>query len=131
MKKAAFLLCALLASTSACAAPPDVTPQALLQRQSAGEAMLVIDVRSPEEFAAGHVPGAINLPHDRLTGQEPALRDWKQKPVVIYCRSGRRSAIAADVLEKQGFTKLEHLAGDMQGWQAEGRPLATPPCTAC
>lgn len=124
MKKTVLLLCALL-SAAACAAPPkEVAAQELLQRQSVGEKILVIDARSPEEFAAGHVPGAINLPHDRITGSEPVLKDWKQKPVVIYCRSGRRAALASEVLEKQGFTKLEHLSGDMEGWLKDGRPAA-------
>jgi rhodanese-related sulfurtransferase len=130
MKKYALLLSLLLAGTAG-AVPKETAPQELVQRQSAGESVLVIDVRSPEEFAAGHVPGAVNLPHDAITGNEPVLKDWKQKPVVIYCRSGRRASTAAGVLEKQGFTKLEHLAGDMPGWQAQGRPVSTVPCTAC
>ncbi|MDF2444803.1 MAG: hypothetical protein K0S46_39 [Moraxellaceae bacterium] len=130
MKKYALLL-SLLLTGAACAAPKETSPQELVQRQAAGESVLVIDVRSPEEFAAGHVPGALNLPHDTITGSEPALRGWKQKPVVIYCRSGRRASTAAGVLEKQGFTKLEHLDGDMPGWQAQGRPISTVPCTSC
>lgn len=123
MKKTAMLLLVMLAGCAQ-AEWREIPAQELLQRQASGEKMLVVDVRSSEEFAAGHVPGAINLPHDSLTGSEPVLKDWKQKPVVVYCKSGRRSAIAAEVLEKQGFTQLEHLAGDMQGWQQQGRPVA-------
>lgn len=123
MKKSVLLLLAVLAGCAQ-ADWKETTGQELVQRQAAGEPMLVIDVRSPEEFAAGHVPGALNLPHDRLTGDEPQLKDWKQKPVVIYCRSGRRSATAASVLEQQGFSRLEHLSGDMQGWEQQGRPVA-------
>lgn len=122
MKKTAMLL--LLLAGSAQAGWKETPAQELVQRQAGGEQVLVVDVRSSEEFAAGHVPGAINLPHDALTGSEPLLKDWKQKPVVVYCKSGRRSAIAAEVLEKQGFTQLEHLTGDMQGWQQQGRPVA-------
>lgn len=123
MKKTIVLLFALLAGCAQ-AEWKETPAQELLQRQSAGEAVLVVDVRSPEEFAAGHVPGAINLPVDRLSGDEPQLKEWKQKPVVIYCRSGRRSASAAATLEKAGFLKLEHLSGDMQGWEGSGRPVA-------
>ncbi|MCC2637763.1 MAG: hypothetical protein K0Q68_1482 [Moraxellaceae bacterium] len=123
MKKTAMLLLLLLAG-SAHAGWKETPAQELLQRQAGGEQVLVVDVRSSEEFAAGHVPGAINLPHDILTGSEPMLKDWKQKPVVVYCKSGRRSAIAAEFLEKQGFTQLEHLTGDMQDWQQQGRPVA-------
>lgn len=126
MKRTALLLLALL---SGCAQADwkEVTGQDLVQRQAAGEKVLVIDVRSPDEFAAGHVPGAINVPVDTITGNEPALKDWKQKPVVLYCKSGRRAAMAASTLEKQGFVRLEHLTGDIGGWQAQGRPMATAP----
>ena len=120
MKKTIVLLFALLAGCAQAEWKETPAPE-LLQRQSAGETILVVDVRSPEEFAAGHVPGALNLPHDR---NEPELKEWKQKPVVIYCRSGRRSAMAAATLEKAGFSKLEHLSGDMQGWEQSGRPVA-------
>lgn len=123
MNKSMLLLLLVLAGCAR-AEWKETGGQELQQRQASGEPVLVVDVRSPEEFAAGHVPGAINLPHDRLSGDEPALRDWKQKPVVLYCRSGRRSAIAAEVLEKHGFGHLEHLTGDMQGWEKEGRPVA-------
>lgn len=126
MKKTTLLLLALL---SGCAQADwkEVSGQELVQRQAAGEKVLVIDVRSPDEFAAGHVPGAINVPVDSLTGNEAVLRDWKQKPVVLYCKSGRRAAMAASALEKQGFVRLEHLTGDIGGWQAQGRPMATAP----
>lgn len=126
MRKTALLLLALL---SGCAQADwkEVTGQDLVQRQAAGEKVLVIDVRSPDEFAAGHVPGAINVPVDSITGNEAILKDWKQKPVVLYCKSGRRAAMAASTLEKQGFIRLEHLTGDIGGWQAQGRPMATAP----
>lgn len=59
-----------------------------------------------------------------VAGQEPARKGWKQKPVLLYCRSGRRAGVALQKLEQAGFTRLEHLSGDMDGWQKEGRPLA-------
>lgn len=123
MKKTVMLLLGLL---SGCAQADwkEVTAQELAQRQAAGEQLLVVDVRSVAEYAGGHVPGAVNLPHDTLTGNEPALKDFRQKPVVLYCHSGRRAAMAAKVLQQQGFTRLEHLSGDMQGWQQSGRPVA-------
>lgn len=122
MKKTLLLL--TLLAGCAQAEWKEVTAPELERRQAAGEQVLVVDVRSAAEFAAGHVPGAINLPHDTVTGDEPALRDWKQKPVLLYCHSGRRAALAAKVLEQQGFTRIEHLSGDMQGWGQSGRPVA-------
>lgn len=123
MKRAAILLLVLQAACAQ-ASWKETPPAELVQRQAAGEKVLVVDVRSRAEFSAGHVPGAINLPHDSLTGSEPVLKGWKQRPVVVYCRSGRRSALAAGILERQGFTQIEYLGGDMPGWEQQGRPVA-------
>ncbi len=76
---------------------------------------VLLDVRSRAEFAVGHLEGAINLPHDTVLGTEPVLADKKNADVVIYCRSGRRSAIAASVLRRNGFTKVHDL-GSMSNW---------------
>ena len=64
-----------------------------------------MDVRSPEEFAAGHVPGAINIPHDQI-GQRAAELGPRDTEILLYCRSGRRSAIAADALRVLGYERL-------------------------
>jgi rhodanese-related sulfurtransferase len=105
-------------------ATPVIEANELLDRQKKEDSgLVVLDVRTPQEFAAGHVPGAINIPHDQLAnrlGELPASRD---KPVVVYCRSGRRSALAEDVLRQGGFSNVKHLKGDMVGWEAEGRPV--------
>jgi phage shock protein E len=87
---------------------------------------VVLDVRTPEEFAAGHVPGARNVSHDQLEGRVGELQDLRDKDVILYCRSGRRSALAADVLRKAGFTRLLHLDGDFQAWQAANQPIEKP-----
>lgn len=84
---------------------------------------LILDVRNADEFAAGHLPGAINIPHDRVTGDDPRLKDWKDKPVLVYCRSGRRSGLVADKLEQAGFSKIQKLEGDLPGWEAKGYPV--------
>jgi len=91
----------------------------------APETRLILDVRTPEEFAAGHVENAVNIPHDQLAGRLPEIERYAQAPVVIYCRSGRRAGLAADVLSEAGFTNLLHLTGDMEGWIAAGLPVAT------
>jgi rhodanese-related sulfurtransferase len=85
----------------------------------------VLDVRTPEEFAAGHVPGAINVPHDQVEARLPELQTkLGGKDVVVYCRSGRRAGMALSVLEQAGFRRLGHLEGDMNAWSAAGRPIA-------
>ena len=68
----------------------------------------VVDVRTADEFASGHVPGAINIPYDQLPGRAAEIGP-PSTPVVLYCRSGRRSGIAAGALQKAGFTKLYDL----------------------
>jgi rhodanese-related sulfurtransferase len=87
--------------------------------------LVVLDVRTPEEFAAGHVPGALNVAHDQVEARLPELAAYKSKDVVVYCRSGRRSDIALKVLEANGFERLWHLEGDILAWQAQNRPMET------
>jgi len=65
---------------------------------------MVIDVRTAEEFAAGHLPNAINIPFERIAAAFQEKKIAKDKSVVLYCRSGRRSGIAFDSLVAQGYT---------------------------
>jgi phage shock protein E len=117
---------ALLWLAAAGAEPPVpvIGAPALLARQAAKDpALVVLDVRTPAEYAAGHVPGAINVPHDQVEGRLDELAGLRDKDVIVYCKSGRRSALALEVLGRHGYTRLWHLDGDMQGWEAAGRPV--------
>ena len=108
-----------------------VSPQALLEMQASKDPTLfLLDVRTTAEFAAGHVPGAVNIPYDQVAAHLGDIP--KQDEVVLYCHSGRRAGLAAEVLAAQGYTRLAHLEGDMQGWTAAGRPVETsaPPAAA-
>jgi rhodanese-related sulfurtransferase len=100
----------------------DMTPETLLEKQAKREPVVVLDVRTSEEYAEGHVPGAINISHTEIAERLQELSAYKQTPVVVYCRSGRRAGIAIDVLEHHGFSKVFHLAGDMNGWREAHRP---------
>jgi rhodanese-related sulfurtransferase len=103
--------------------PAAIAPDQLVQQMEKKDAnLLLLDVRTPEEFAAGHIPGAVNIPHDQLPNRLAELAGAKNKEVVVYCRSGRRSAIAQETLSKQGFTSVKHLEGDMLKWQEDKRP---------
>ena len=84
---------------------------------------MVVDVRTAAEFAAGHVPGARNVSHDELPARLAELATIKDKQVVLYCRSGRRTTIAADTLRRAGFSDLAHLEGDWLEWEAAKRPV--------
>ena len=114
------------AAAPAAAVPvPAMSQEALLQHQQMhGDHLFVLDVRTPEEFAAGHVPGAVNISHEQLAARLAEVP--KDKDVVLYCRSGKRAGMAADVLRANGYTRLSQLEGDMQAWSANGRPIAKP-----
>ena len=109
----------LLAFAAAGIAAPPLTPQALSAALEApeDERPQVLDVRTPEEFAAGRVPGAVLIPHDQLASRLDQLD--KSRPVIVYCRSGRRSTLAETVLRGAGFD-VTQLQGSWQAWQAAG-----------
>ncbi len=69
---------------------------------------VVIDVRTPDEYAQGHVDSALNLPHDNITALIAAAVPDKTTPVILYCRSGRRSAIALESLKGAGYSQVEN-----------------------
>jgi phage shock protein E len=102
-----------------------MSQEALLEHQARHpDHLFVLDVRTPQEYAAGHVPGAVNVPHDQLTSRLAEVP--KDKDVVLYCKSGRRAGSAADILAANGYTRLSHLEGDMSAWIEKGRPVAKP-----
>jgi apolipoprotein D and lipocalin family protein len=108
------------------AAVPQVSVEALAARLAPGAAAgapIVLDVRRAEEFAAGRVPGARNLPHDRIVADATALGVPKDAEIVVYCQSGRRANMALEALQKAGYTRVSHLEGDYPGWQSQGRPV--------
>lgn len=96
----------------------------------AGEA-LVVDVREPAEFAEGHLPGAVNLPRGVLEFQiraHPAIAGRttgsSAPPLLLYCLTGGRSALAADSLGQLGFEDVRSLAGGLQAWRNAGLPVS-------
>lgn len=74
----------------------------------------LVDVRSPGEFASGHIPGAINIPVQELSERVGELSP-KDKPIVLYCQSGMRSASAARFLKAAGYVSVHNL-GPMRSW---------------
>lgn len=100
-----------------------IAPRQLAARLAGANAPLVIDVRTPEEFAQGHVPGAVLIPHDQLAqrlAEIPADRE-----LVLYCHSGRRAILAERVLNENG-RQVSQLDGSWLGWQAAGLPSEKP-----
>lgn len=97
-----------------------------------GDAAL-IDVREPAEFEAGHIPGSVNIPRGVLEFQvvgHPALAcltdaslSRRERPIVLVCRTGGRAALAADNLQRMGFSDVRSIAGGVAAWGEAGLPL--------
>ena len=125
MKRILFYLLLITALTAGCRGSSTYTDldvdefaQMLLDRQ---DGVLLLDVRTPEEFAEGHIPGALNVnwfDEDFMEQLEPVLR--KDIPVLIYCRGGNRSARAAALIQSSGYPAY-NLLGGYQAWTASGR----------
>lgn len=119
-----FLLLSLL-SVASWADVAVISQQALIDKMADNTPLLILDVRSPEEYSEGHVPSAINIPHTEVKQQvsliKQAAKDGKQ--IVVYCRSGRRAGYAEEVLQASGIQSLLHLEGDMIAWSKNNRPI--------
>lgn len=86
---------------------------------------IILDVRTPEEFAAGHVKGAVNLNiHDAAFKSGLAKLD-KTKPMLVYCKSGARSADAASQMKEMGFGEVYNFGGGMLAWSNAGKPIVS------
>ncbi len=79
---------------------------------------VILDVRRPDEFASGHIPNAINLPNEDIGDSEIAMLPDKEKLILVYCRSGRRSKEAAEKLVKLGYTNVAEFGGILD-WTGE------------
>lgn len=130
MRKAAYLLTLLLVVLAGCSSATDtaaldtVSPEAAQTViDEAPEGLVVLDVRTPEEFAAGHVENAVNIDfyaadfRDQLAGLD------KDVPYVLYCNSGNRSGQALDMMADLGFVEVTEVDGGIQAWAADGLPL--------
>jgi rhodanese-related sulfurtransferase len=82
---------------------------------------LLIDVRQPSEYASGHIPNAINISLQTLTANLDKIP--KDRPVVLYCTSGYRTAMGIMTLQMLGYTNVRGFPPSIQGWKAAGEPL--------
>ena len=96
------------------------TLEQLLGRDAA---VRILDVRTPAEFESAHIPGAYNVPLDRLGSHAAELARHVSGPVVLVCRSGARASLASDKLTATGMTNLHILDGGMQAWDDGHRPV--------
>jgi len=84
---------------------------------------VVLDVRDPGEYAAGHLPNAKHIPLGQLASRMKELEKFKERPIVITCASGARSGSAQGLLKKNGFKEVVNLKGGIAAWQQASLPL--------
>ena len=121
---AALLVSFLFAASVHADNAPAISQDDFLALQKSTKAAVVLDVRSAEEFAAGHIEGAINIAHTDIADKLASLESFKDQTIVVYCRSGRRAGEAETFLSGKGFSKLRHLTGDMNGWKEAELPIS-------
>jgi len=123
MKKLFFILWAVLL-LAGCAAPDDtasyrqISPEEAIALMKEETGYIILDVRTTEEFAEAHIPGAINIPNETIgTANIPELPD-KDQMILVYCRSGNRSKQASEKLAALGYTSILEFGG-INHWPGE------------
>jgi molybdopterin/thiamine biosynthesis adenylyltransferase/rhodanese-related sulfurtransferase len=96
------------------------------EAQARLDASTVLDVREPDEFEQGAIPGAVHIPRGHLEGQVEGKLPDRDAPIIVHCASGFRSAFAAKTLQELGYTNVVNLAGGFNKWKDEGRPWRVP-----
>ena len=86
----------------------------------AGRGPVVIDVRTPDEYARGHVPGALLMPIQIFATEIKRLSVDKSHPIVVYCELGPRAVVARGALRLVGYTQVSYLEGHMRAWRESG-----------
>jgi rhodanese-related sulfurtransferase len=103
----------------------NVEPLSAVQLMNHEDAV-VVDVREDREFKEGHIADAIHIPLGALGSRVGELEKYRDRPVIVGCRSGARSARASGMLSKQGFEKVYNLQGGIMAWQQANLPVVTP-----
>ena len=119
MKKLVFLLLAVMMLT-ACgqdkendqgAVYVNITAEEAKQIMDTEEGYIILDVRTQEEYDQGHIPGAIVISHEEIAEKAEKMLTDKDQLILVYCRSGRRSKIAAETLVELGYTNIKEFGG--------------------
>jgi len=97
---------------------------ALIQANAGNPDFIIIDVRTPEEFAAGHLENAVLVDYRAGNFNEEIGKFDRSKEYLIYCRTGNRSSGARDIMKEMGFLNINHMDGGITAWLAEGLPVA-------
>ena len=89
----------------------NITPQQAKEIMDSQTGYVILDTRTQEEFEEGHIPGAILIPYDAVTEKAKGILTDKNQLILVYCRSGRRSKLAAEDLVKLGYTNIKEFGG--------------------
>lgn len=119
----ALVLLSLMLTGCASPAPQagayrQVTMQEAVEMMEAEEVYIILDVRTEQEFASGHIPGAVLLPNESIGTEDPDCLPDKDQLILVYCRSGNRSKQAADKLARLGYTNIVEFGG-INSWPGE------------
>jgi len=120
---AIFGLCALPVSFAETLSVASLENTVLATQIIYGTAPVIVDVRTPEEFSEGHVPGALNIPFGEIANRRDELGIEPDGMLVVYCRSGKRAGIAQQALAELGYTGLVDLDGHWLDWSAKALPV--------
>ncbi|MHA6204650.1 rhodanese-like domain-containing protein [Dyella soli] len=124
MRNAHLAVLLMLAGASAAtAADVPLAAGQLMELQQAGQAPLVLDVRHADEYRDGHIPGALNIPVEQLSGRAGALGVPRDREIVVYCVSGLRAARAQETLQALGYSHVRVLDGSLNAWRQQKLPL--------
>ena len=103
---------------------PEQGPAELKAQLDRGEALVLIDVRDPDEYRDGYIDPAVNISRGFLEFRVASAAADPNVPIVLYCQTGLRSVLAAKALKELGFTNVTNLAGGYQRWVQSGLPIA-------
>lgn len=97
----------------------EVTPEESIATKAADPSVVFLDVREPNEWNLGRIPGALFLPRGHLEGRVEATLD-RDKKIIVYCARGNRSALAADTMQQMGYEDVASMSRGFIGWVDEG-----------
>ena len=101
----------------------DISPQQAVLLMSHENGSVVVDVREDKEFQEGHISDSIHIPLGALASRASELEKYKNKNIILGCRSGSRSGRACGILKKQGFEKVHNLRGGVLAWEKVNLPM--------
>ena len=124
MKRFAYMILSLMLLSS-CSAPYEpmnsyrqISMDEAVEMMKKEQGYIILDVRRPDKYAEGHIPGAINIPNESIGSSEIAQLPTKTQLILVYCRSGRRSKEAAEKLVKLGYTNIVEFGGILD-WKGD------------